>query len=129
MSRQVALPCLLLAAPRRQRGPGAEAAHAESGPSAGLSQLDLRGGTDTAMAPPVGYMEAILLPTLRQRLGVDVSLRVRMPRSPCGVPMRQRGQHHAVFLLCFLTAPTIPWPAASTPETKSISAAVRVLCL
>ncbi len=87
MPRHVALPCLLLAAPRWQRGPGAELAHAESGPGAGLSQLDLRGGTDTAMAPPAGYLQAVLLPTLRQRLGVDVSLHVRTLRSPCGLPM------------------------------------------
>ena len=40
------------------------------------SELDLRGGTDAAMAPPVGYMQHVLLPTLRRRLGVRASVQL-----------------------------------------------------
>ena len=58
---QAALPCLLLAAQH-----GATCA----------SELDLRGGTDAAMAPPAAYLAEVLLPTLRRCLGVEASLQV-----------------------------------------------------
>ena len=58
---QAALPCLLLAAQRGQPG---------------QAELDLRGGTDAAMAPPAAYLAEVLLPTLRRRLGVEASLQV-----------------------------------------------------
>lgn len=35
--------------------------------------LRLRGGTDAAFAPPVGYMQKILLPTLRRLWGVEIA--------------------------------------------------------
>eukprot|EP00887_Chlorella_sp_A99_P006731 scaffold3.g6731.t1 len=54
---QAALPCLLFCAP-----------------GAGVSRLELRGGTDAAMAPPVGYMQHVLLPTLRARLGIQAEM-------------------------------------------------------
>ena len=38
--------------------------------------MTLRGGTDAAMAPPVGYAQHVLLPLLRRKLGVEVSLDV-----------------------------------------------------
>lgn len=38
--------------------------------------VDLRGGTDAAMAPPVGYMQQILLPTLRRLFNIDITERV-----------------------------------------------------
>lgn len=54
---QAALPCLLFAAPH---------------PAKEVSTLDLRGGTDAAMAPPVDYMLHVLLPTLRRLFGIDI---------------------------------------------------------
>lgn len=72
---QAALPCLLLAAPRPC---GADAAADGADPHAAhVSELDLRGGTDAAMAPPAGYLAEVLLPMLRSRLGVSVALHVR----------------------------------------------------
>lgn len=84
---QSALPCLLYAgdgepaaAPEAAQGAAAAAA-AEGAPwlqaacaRGTASVLDLRGGTDAAMAPPVGYMQHVLLPTLRSRLGVRAAL-------------------------------------------------------
>jgi RNA 3'-terminal phosphate cyclase (ATP) len=64
---QTALPCLLLAAPPPGAAPGA----------GGASRLELRGGTDASMAPPVGYLEHVLLPSLRRLLGVRVSMDLR----------------------------------------------------
>lgn len=58
---QAALPCLLLASPASEED---------------VSTLDLRGGTDAAMAPPVGYLQYILLPTLRRLFGADVTDKV-----------------------------------------------------
>jgi len=57
---QCALPCALFASGAPGAGPG------------GRVVLDLRGGTDASMAPPVGYMRDVLFPTLRRCLGVDV---------------------------------------------------------
>lgn len=54
---QVALPCLLFA-------PG------------GASTVELRGGTDAAMAPPVDYAACVLLPTLRRVFGIQAELEV-----------------------------------------------------
>ena len=50
---QAALPCALFAA-------------------GGATELTLRGGTDAALAPPVGYLQQVLLPTLQRRLGLGV---------------------------------------------------------
>lgn len=58
---QVALPCLLFV-------PGEENAGCTE------SQLRLQGGTDAAMAPPIGYFAHVLLPTLRLHLGVEIDL-------------------------------------------------------
>jgi RNA 3'-terminal phosphate cyclase (ATP) len=60
---QTALPCLLL---------GAAAAGGD-----GVCRLELRGGTDASLAPPVGYLEHVLLPTLRAALGVDAAATLR----------------------------------------------------
>jgi RNA 3'-terminal phosphate cyclase (ATP) len=40
------------------------------------SVLRLRGGTDASMAPPVGYAQHVLVPLLRSKLGVNVTLNV-----------------------------------------------------
>ena len=37
------------------------------------STLQLYGGTDAEFAPPVGYMQKILLPTLRRLWGLDIA--------------------------------------------------------
>ena len=55
---QVALPCLLFAPPGH------------------TSVVHLKGGTDAAMAPPVGYSQAVLLPTLRRLLHVTADLQL-----------------------------------------------------
>jgi RNA 3'-terminal phosphate cyclase (ATP) len=39
-----------------------------------MTTLDLRGGTDAAMAPPADYAALVLLPSLRRACGVEVSL-------------------------------------------------------
>lgn len=57
---QAALPCLLLARP----GPG----------GCSESHLELRGGTDAAMAPPADYLSHVLLPVLRSQLGVHAEM-------------------------------------------------------
>jgi hypothetical protein len=41
-----------------------------------MSVVDLRGGTDAAMAPPVGYLQQILLPTLRRLFNIDITEKV-----------------------------------------------------
>lgn len=55
---QSVLPCLLFA-----RG-------------AAESTVELRGGTDAAMAPPIDFLTSVLLPTLQRRLGVSASAHV-----------------------------------------------------
>ena len=73
---QAALPCLLLAG---QSGGFASSDAGDGSQSLieGVSSvLRLRGGTDAAMAPPVGYAQHVLLPLLRRQLGIDVSLQV-----------------------------------------------------
>lgn len=52
---QAALPCALFAPPEF-----------------GDVVLDLRGGTDATKAPPVGYMQEVLFPTLERVFGVRV---------------------------------------------------------
>ncbi|KAI3436287.1 hypothetical protein D9Q98_002340 [Chlorella vulgaris] len=51
-----------------------EAAAATKGLPPSISQLDLRGGTDAAMAPPAGYVLHVLLPLLRRLLGIYAEL-------------------------------------------------------
>ena len=41
-----------------------------------VSELELRGGTDAAMAPPVGYLQHVLVPVLKSRLGLDVGVQL-----------------------------------------------------
>ena len=38
------------------------------------SVLELRGGTDAAMAPPVGYVQHVLLPMLHRLQKVEASI-------------------------------------------------------
>ena len=45
-------------------------------PSPHRTLLDLRGGTDASSAPPIGYVQDVLLPTLRRLLAVDVDVAV-----------------------------------------------------
>ena len=45
----------------------------------------LRGGTDASQAPPVTYLQQVLLPLLQQRLGLHAELQlVRRGFFPCG---------------------------------------------
>ncbi len=41
-----------------------------------VSYLELRGGTDAAMAPPVGYMQHVLLPILHRMLGIQLDMQL-----------------------------------------------------
>ncbi|KAL4431941.1 hypothetical protein ABPG77_000208 [Micractinium sp. CCAP 211/92] len=95
---QSALPCLLFATPAAGRaGEGERAGAAAATGGTGLaaspagpedeasalqdavqrgaaSCLDLRGGTDASMAPPLAYTQHVLLPVLRSRLGVRADM-------------------------------------------------------
>ncbi|CAL5229697.1 g13069 [Coccomyxa viridis] len=62
---QAALPCLLYAVP--------EPSSAESSKA---SVLELRGGTDAAMAPSIGYLQHVLLPMLRHLFGLTLDLQL-----------------------------------------------------
>ena len=68
---QQALPLLLLA--RRRRREGGEDEHAKEGGGGGQAEAEakavwsrvvMRGGTDASHAPPVGYLQRVLTPTL-----------------------------------------------------------------
>lgn len=66
---QAALPCALLAAHQPAIDAAAGAQDAATRAEAGL---ELKGGTDAAMAPPLGYTQHVLLPTLERLLGTSV---------------------------------------------------------
>ncbi|KAL4536368.1 hypothetical protein Ndes2526A_g05897 [Nannochloris sp. 'desiccata'] len=59
---QVALPCLLYSDQQNQEE------------SVENNEIQLKGGTDAAMAPPIEYLQRVLIPTLRQHLHIDASL-------------------------------------------------------
>jgi RNA 3'-terminal phosphate cyclase (ATP) len=61
---QAALPCAVFANPAAAGQPGCDS----------VTRLQLRGGTDASMAPPVSYLTDILQPTLRRLLGLDVTV-------------------------------------------------------
>ena len=63
---QAALPCLIMA--KESRSPS------ELMPDGHTSVLELRGGTDAAMAPPVAYIQQVLLPTLERLQGIKASI-------------------------------------------------------
>ena len=62
---QATLPCLLYASTNHTLSPS------------NVSTLDLKGGTDAAMAPSIGYLQHVLLPTLRRLFGLTVDLQVQ----------------------------------------------------
>lgn len=65
---QSAVPCLLFAA--------ASSDITSNNEKTASSDLVLKGGTDASMAPPVGYMHDVLIPTLAAQLGIDIGLDV-----------------------------------------------------
>lgn len=71
---QASLPCALLtsdtAAQQAAQG-GASDALADAGFATGI---ELRGGTDAAMAPPYAYSEHVLLPMVRRHLGLRLEM-------------------------------------------------------
>ena len=76
-SEQAALPCMLMAghgSPATRSAPSADGAQQPA--ESVRSVLRLRGGTDASMAPPVGYAQHVLLPLLRSKLRIDVTLDV-----------------------------------------------------
>jgi RNA 3'-terminal phosphate cyclase (ATP) len=62
---QIALPCLLFTDQQYLQNQEKTAEN---------NEIRLKGGTDAAMAPPIEYLQRVLLPTLRQHLHIDVSL-------------------------------------------------------
>lgn len=78
--QQAAFPCLLMGQPSQQAAPPMTAAN--------VSVLELRGGTDAAMAPPVGYVQHVLLPMLHRLQGVEASIDLQrrgfFPKVPKG---------------------------------------------
>ncbi|GBF96202.1 hypothetical protein Rsub_08747 [Raphidocelis subcapitata] len=88
---QQALPCMMFAAAAAagRSGRGGDSSGGDGGGGGGVdgdgaaprrSRLDLRGGTDAAFAPPVGYLQHVLAPTLRALLPgarVEVTLQRR----------------------------------------------------
>ena len=62
---QAALPCLIMA--QANSSP-------EQMPDGQTSVVELRGGTDAAMAPPVSYIQQVLLPMLQRLQGVKASI-------------------------------------------------------
>jgi RNA 3'-terminal phosphate cyclase (ATP) len=63
---QVALPCLLYAKHEQQLNVNESMED--------INEIQLKGGTDAAMAPPIEYMQRVLLPTLRHHLHVHAHL-------------------------------------------------------
>ena len=63
---QAALPCLIMAKWNSRPSDAMTDVH--------TSTLELRGGTDAAMAPPVSYVDQILLPMLERLQGVKASI-------------------------------------------------------
>lgn len=73
---QAALPCLIMApSPAGSNPPGAP-----------WSVLELRGGTDAAFAPPIGYLQHVLLPLLRGLFGIHAELEVGPLELCCAFP-------------------------------------------
>ncbi|EFN53149.1 hypothetical protein CHLNCDRAFT_136921 [Chlorella variabilis] len=140
---QSALPCLLFAAAAAGPDGGGAVGPAAAGPGAGpkpatalqsavqagtTSQLDLRGGTDAAMAPPAGYMQHVLLPVLRSRLGVQAEMELlrrgffprgqgqvilsvqRLPPGAClpAIDLTERGEITGIVIQAFTAGRLVP---------------------
>ena len=67
---QAAVPCALLAS--HQPAASSPATPAEAAETQAATVLKLEGGTDAALAPPLGYTQHVLLPSLERLLGVSV---------------------------------------------------------
>jgi len=68
---QSILPCLLFATPDKE---GNE-----------ISTVELRGGTDVGMAPPIDYLRYVLMPLLKSKFGIDMEIDlVRRGFNPVG---------------------------------------------
>lgn len=105
---QATLPCFLFA-------------EGGSSQSESTSLLTFLGGTDAKMAPPVGYMQHILLPLLKQAMGISIELDVvrrgffprgggkivlKVPALPFGetlppINLMERGEISRVAILAF----------------------------
>ncbi len=98
---QAALPCLIMAQ--------GNSSPAEKMPDGQTSVVELRGGTDAAMAPPVSYIEQVLLPMLQRLQGVKASIDLqRRGFFPKVCLIKEQLQKHVFFarvvrtLSCFL---------------------------
>lgn len=50
-----------------------------------VSTVELRGGTDVGMAPPIDYLRYVLTPLLRTKFGIDMEIElVRRGFNPVG---------------------------------------------
>ena len=71
---------MLFAAARPLDGGGASTTDAARDAAQRWSQLNLRGGTDAAFAPPIGYLQHILAPTLQRLLPHGIGLSIELQR-------------------------------------------------
>ncbi|KAL4459062.1 hypothetical protein ABPG75_013927 [Micractinium tetrahymenae] len=101
-------------------GPADEAAALQAAVQRGAAScLDLRGGTDAAMAPPAGYTQHVLLPVLRSRLGVRADMQLeRRGFFP-------RGQGHVVLRAAPLAAGACLPPMDLTERGEVVSISIR----
>lgn len=92
------------------------------------SELDLRGGTDAAMAPPAGYLQHVLLPVLRSHLGVKAHVELvrrgffprgqgqvrltvaRLPPGGClpALDLTERGEISGIAIRAFTAGRVVP---------------------
>lgn len=74
-------------------------------PDGQTSVLELKGGTDAAMAPPVAYADQVLLPMLQKLQGVQASIDLQRR----GFFPKVSDHKHSC---------TIPWPAVLLSQTR-----------
>ncbi|GFR48195.1 hypothetical protein Agub_g10012, partial [Astrephomene gubernaculifera] len=119
---QASMPVCVFARPPSSDGGGAASAAGNS--HRRVSELELRGGTDADMAPPVGYLSHVLVPLLKRLYGslmdeLDVHvvrrgfyprgggiITARIPSLPPGTPLppldlTSRGKITQVTIVAF----------------------------
>ena len=139
--------------------PGCDAAAAAAALRAAVaggtaSELDLRGGTDASMAPPAGYMQHVLLPVLRSRLGVQADMALvrrgffpkgqgqvvltvqRLPAGGClpAIDLTERGEITGIGIRAFTAGKLLPaigerLAAAALKGKKGMGAQSACACL
>lgn len=116
---QSAVPCLLYAQPPAAGAEGAAGAAAEGAAASGGAalaaaagggasprcSLELKGGTDAAMAPPVDYLALVLAPTLRRARNSVLVLPLKIPHAPA----LQCPRLSALAASAYLSQPTVTY--------------------